>query len=107
MRGLGLAIIVAVGVFAHPALAQDTAARDPAALSAKIDAAIETKLVKEGVPPAGNASDSEFFRRAWLDIAGKTPPVADVRAFLTDTDPDKRRKLVDSLESPNYVTHFT
>ena len=108
MRGLGLAILVAVGAFAVPVVAQDTAAPDPAALSAKIDAAVDARLTKEDVPPAGASTDSEFFRRAWLDIAGKTPPVADVRAFLADTDPDKRRKLVDSLlESPNYVTHFT
>lgn len=107
MRGRAWNLVLAV-VVSLPALPAVAADPDPAALSAKIDAAIEAKLAKEGVPAAPLAGDSEFLRRAWLDIAGKTPPVADVRAFLADADPEKRRKLVDSLlESPNYITHYT
>ena len=57
-------------------------------------------------PPA--ADDAEFMRRLYLDLAGTIPPVSEVRAFLADTSPDKRRKLIDRLlNSPDYVSHFT
>lgn len=50
-----------------------------------------------GGPAADIASDAEFLRRVWLDLAG-TIPTADVtRQFLEDKSPDKRTKLIDRL----------
>jgi hypothetical protein len=82
---------------------------DPShALANRIDAHIFGTLQREGIVPAPPADDAEFFRRAWLDIAGKIPPAMDVRDFLADEQPDKRRRAVDRLlESPNYINHFT
>lgn len=42
-------------------------------------------------------SDAAFLRRIYLDIIGLPPAADEVRAFLTDTDPDKRIKLIDRL----------
>jgi hypothetical protein len=61
----------------------------------------------EKVEPAPPADDAEFLRRVYLDLAGKIPPVSEVRAFLDDSDSNKRRKLVDRLlNSPTYATHL-
>jgi hypothetical protein len=43
------------------------------------------------------ASDAEFLRRAYLDLAGRIPSVEEARSFLADADPDKRTKLIDRL----------
>jgi hypothetical protein len=50
------------------------------------------------------ASDAEFLRRVTLDLNGTIPTAAETRAFLGDSDPDKRRKLIDKLlASPAYA----
>jgi len=81
---------------------------DVRALSARIDQRIAERWEQDKITPASEASDAEFLRRAWLDIAGKIPSVSDTRTFLADKDPEKRRQLIDALlDGPNYITHFT
>jgi hypothetical protein len=50
-----------------------------------------------GFFPSEPCSDSEFLRRASLDTIGVLPTAEEARAFLTDTDPKKREKLVERL----------
>jgi hypothetical protein len=70
-------------------------------LHERIDAAIESRL--DGAP-AGPASDAEFLRRAWLDLAGRIPPADESREFLADPADDKRQRLIDRLlDSPQHV----
>lgn len=75
----------------------------PAAAYAKagrvnfIDALILKKLQTLGISPSTACSDDEFIRRAMLDAAGILPTPAETHAFLADTSPDKRAKLVDVL----------
>jgi hypothetical protein len=58
-------------------------------------------------PIAPVCSDAEFLRRVWLDLNGLTPTGAEARAFLDDTDPDKRTKLIDKLlASPRFARHM-
>jgi hypothetical protein len=53
------------------------------------------------------ASDAEFLRRITLDLTGTIPTAADARAFLKDTSPDKRARLIDRLlASPEYARHM-
>jgi hypothetical protein len=59
-----------------------------------------------GVQPAA-ASDAEFLRRASLDLIGMPPTADEARAFLADTAPDKRQKLIERLfASPQFVRHM-
>ena len=47
--------------------------------------------------PSGMCSDEVFLRRVTLDITGLLPTVDEYQAFIGDTDPSKRAKLVDRL----------
>jgi len=62
-----------------------------------IDTHVLAKLRRLNIPPSALASDAMFLRRACLDVTGELPAVAEVRAFLTDTDPAKRVKKIDEL----------
>ncbi len=82
--------------------------QEAAALAARIDQLINARLEAEKVPPAPPADDAEFLRRVSLDLTGRIPSVAQVRAFLADRSPDKRQRLVDAmLESGAFLRHFT
>src|SRR5438270_1614326 len=86
----------------------NAASREVEAIAAKIDQHLAARLAESKVQPAPRADDAEFVRRAYLDIVGRIPTVREVRDFLKDKMPDKRRKLIDQLlASPGYVNHFT
>jgi hypothetical protein len=60
-----------------------------------------------GLVPSGLCSDGEFIRRANLDLCGKLPAPAEVRAFLADTRTDKRAALIDRcLDDNDYAAYF-
>lgn len=66
---------------------------------------------RELAPPAGaawpKATDAEFLRRVSLDLNGMPPGADQARAFITDSDPLKREKLIDQLlASPLYDRHM-
>jgi hypothetical protein len=93
-------------VLAAPAAAKDNV-RDAQALAERLDRYLAQRWERDKVTPAALSDDAEFVRRAYLDIAGKIPPVAEVRRFLKDTSPDKRRKLIeDLLKGPGYATNM-
>ena len=50
-----------------------------------------------GSEPYAAASDSEFLRRASLDICGTLPRPDEVRQFSADTSTDKRAKKIDEM----------
>ena len=73
-----------------------------------IDRFVLTKLDKLGIVPSKEASDAEFFRRASLDVAGTLPTSDQVRKFLSDSSPNKRQKMIETLlESPGYAAFWT
>jgi hypothetical protein len=84
------------------------------ALAAHIDQRIAAAWEKD-VRPAALADDAEFFRRVHLDLAGRIPSITEIRDFLDDDRPDKRRLWVDRIlqadpDDPSYrhayVNHF-
>jgi hypothetical protein len=92
--GLLLAALACVGVVR----AQD------ASLATQIDQLVESAAVG---PVAPAASDADFLRRVYLDLTGVIPTSDQARAFLADSSPDKRAKLIDELlASPQYVANL-
>ena len=63
----------------------------------KIDELVLANLKALGFPPAEVCADEVFLRRVYLDVIGTLPTPEEARAFLTDTDPQKRSKLIDHL----------
>ncbi|PQO45525.1 DUF1549 and DUF1553 domain-containing protein [Blastopirellula marina] len=92
------------------ALAEDTTDEEAAqmhAMAARIDELVLAKLQAEQVPPAPPANDGEFVRRAYLDLVGSIPTVAQTRAYLEDGSADKREKLIAQLlKSPAHPSHL-
>jgi hypothetical protein len=77
--------------------------RLPAAepLHRKIDRAIEAKLESDA---AALATDSEYLRRVYLDLARMIPTSTEARTYLDDPSAYKRRRLIDRLmASPEYA----
>jgi hypothetical protein len=69
-----------------------------------IDGHVWTKLQRLGVTPSAPAPESTFHRRAYLDVIGRLPTPEETRAYLADTDPKKREKLIDALlDRPEYA----
>ncbi|MCC6492465.1 MAG: DUF1549 domain-containing protein [Pirellulales bacterium] len=76
-------------------------------MSARVDELLLRQWQARPVTPAAIASDAEFLRRASLDLAGVVPRVSEVRSFLADDDPAKRRRLIDRLlGSSGYASHM-
>ncbi len=105
------AVALATGGLATSARGADPAAAvswDEARSLAKIiDAELASRWSSQKIVPAAPASDSEFLRRVYLDIAGRIPSVAETRDFLEDPSPDRRERLVDRLlDGPAFTNHF-
>lgn len=80
----------------------------PAAPRGRIDDLVFARLAALGLRPAAGCSDAVFVRRVHLDAIGTLPTAAETRAFLRDTGPDKRARLIDALlERDEYVDYWT
>lgn len=72
-----------------------------------IDELVFKKLKTVGMPPSELSDDSTFVRRACVDIAGRLPTAEETRKFLSDKDPAKRDKWIDTLlDSNDYADYF-
>src|SRR5439155_18645051 len=72
-----------------------------------IDGHVWDKLQRLGITPSEPANDATFLRRAYLDVIGRLPTPAEVKAFLNDPARDKRVQLVDHLlQRPEYADHW-
>jgi len=73
-----------------------------------IDERVKEKLRELNLPPSARCTDAEFIRRAFLDTLGVLPAPEEARAFLADTQPDKRDRLIDSLlQRPEFVDYWS
>lgn len=69
-----------------------------------IDKHVYARLEKLRVNPSQMCSDSEFLRRAYLDLLGQLPTPQEIRMFHVEHAKDKRAKLIDALlERPEYA----
>jgi hypothetical protein len=69
-----------------------------------IDEKLIAKWKELGLVPSPPCSDEEFFRRIHLDTLGTLPAPADIKAFLADSSPDRRKKAIDRvLSRPEFI----
>lgn len=72
-----------------------------------IDAHVQKKYQQLGLVPSDLANDAVFIRRVSIDVTGTLPTPEEVSRFVSDTDPQKRAKLIDQLlERPEYAYTF-
>ncbi|QEG01592.1 hypothetical protein Mal15_56690 [Stieleria maiorica] len=62
-----------------------------------IDQRVNQKLRFLGIVPSQRCDDSEFIRRASIDLTGTLPSPQEVQAFLADPSPHKRSSKIDDL----------
>lgn len=103
-----ICLLISAAVFASNAYAGEPQPRTAKAVAKHIDQLITARWNEDSVKPTHTASDAEFLRRVYLDIAGRIPPASAVRKFLKDTSNDKRSNVIEKLlNAPTYNTHFT
>ncbi len=62
-----------------------------------IDREVLAKLRRLNLVPSDPCTDAEFLRRVTIDTIGTLPTPEDVRAFLADSNPNKRAAKIDEL----------
>lgn len=91
-----------------PELLQPFELSEEPAPRSKLDELTFAHWRRAGVTPARPCSDAVFLRRAYLDLIGTLPSTEEARAFLLDTSPDKRTRLLDALLArPEYASYWS
>ncbi len=62
-----------------------------------IDTEVFSKLKLLNMVPSDLTNDTEFLRRVTIDTIGQLPTPEQIRAFLADTNPNKREQKIDEL----------
>jgi hypothetical protein len=79
----------------------------PAELAAWIDARLDAAWRAQGQRPRPPVSDHVFLRRAYLELTGAIPSVAEARDFLDSTSEGKRERLIYSLlQDKRFAEHY-
>jgi hypothetical protein len=95
--------LVILSVSLVPANADES----PAELAAWIDARLDAACRAKGLPPRPEAGDDVFLRRAYLELTGAIPSVAEARDFLDSTSAGKRERLIRSLlDDKRFAEHY-
>ncbi|HET6408516.1 MAG TPA: DUF1549 and DUF1553 domain-containing protein, partial [Chthoniobacteraceae bacterium] len=71
-----------------------------------IDELAFAKFQKLRINPSEVTDDTTFLRRAYLDLLGVIPTAETARAFVADTSPDKRDRLVERLLAREEFSDF-
>ncbi|MCX8082007.1 MAG: DUF1549 and DUF1553 domain-containing protein [bacterium] len=74
----------------------------------EIDRYVLGRLKEKGIEPANPCSDEVFIRRIYLDVIGTLPEPEEVKQFLNDRHPEKRKILIDKLlESDTFADYWS
>lgn len=72
-----------------------------------VDELVFVRLKQLRMNPSDLCSDSEFLRRAYVDLLGMLPTPHEARTFLKDTKTDKRARLIDALlDRPEFAEYW-
>ena len=108
IRPLSISAFVAIFALIAPTFGQEPRLLSPQETATEIDRLFAESWQKQSVEPAPEATDEEYVRRLYLDLAGRIPAAAETREFLENSSPQKRTELVESLlDGPAFVRHFT
>ncbi|MGB7342972.1 MAG: DUF1553 domain-containing protein [Pirellulaceae bacterium] len=81
--------------------------RSETEVSKLIDETLQNLWAAKGIQPVSRSSDEELLRRAYLDIAGRTPTVTEARHYLSDKDPLRYEKLLNKIVgSSDHASHL-
>ncbi len=73
-----------------------------------IDTFVVRKLNGLNIRPSALADDATFLRRVHVDLIGIQPTADEVADFLTDNDPNKRKKVIEALfRRPEFVDQWS
>ena len=75
-----------------------------------IDELVAAKWQRMKIRPSGLCTDAEFIRRVYLDLTGLPPTSAQVKAFIADKTPTRKKRdaLIDTLVGDKeFVEHWT
>ena len=97
-------MLLLAAVIGSTADAQTTAVSTSGPSAAATDSVIYqiNSYVEQGwrdfeLEPSQDAKEGQWCRRVFLDVIGRIPTVTEVEAFLESKDPEKKKKLVESL----------
>lgn len=88
-----------------PAVSPFENANDPTP-NGRIDEIVFAHLRKVGISPARVCSDPVFVRRVFLDTIGTLPTAQETKTFLEDSNPNKRKRLIDMLLTRSEYADF-
>ncbi len=77
----------------------------PGVVAREADRLIDQGCATSGAIPLPSATDAEFLRRVWLDLAGRTPPLS-LAKQAADGSLDRAKIIDDLLRSPEAARHF-
>ncbi|MFK7817762.1 MAG: DUF1553 domain-containing protein, partial [Planctomycetaceae bacterium] len=75
-----------------------------------VDTLVNKKLQRMKLLPSGLATDEEFLRRIYLDMAGLPPTVEQIREFQDDkrdSQAKRQAKIEELLSGPEFIEHWT
>ncbi|MEQ9409286.1 MAG: DUF1549 and DUF1553 domain-containing protein [Fuerstiella sp.] len=78
----------------------------PPEIAESVDQLVFKKLYQLQIQPSDLCSDSDFLRRATLDLTGRLPTVEETTAFLEDTTESRRSAVIDRLLAHDDYARF-
>ena len=91
-------------VFGSACLAVDST--ETTALSLQLDQVVDAGCTQDGVTLLAICSDAEFLRRIWLDLAGRTPPLIEVKTVAVGSSVNRGEVVQRLLRSPEFARHW-